>query len=359
MINNKHIVYTKDRTFELNEMAVSGNSNLLRVEATGICGTDRHIISGKKSTPLPIILGHEVVGTIENISSRDTLLSDWRIEEGDRVLLAPGIRCNRCFFCQSGSMLCENYRVYGLNMMHENTGHSLGGFSEYMTLLPGTRLFKVPTGIESKTLILAEILAAGIRAVKKLIPDNKQVQGKDLFIQGAGSVGLCTALYAKLLGFNILISDYLEHRLEMAARFGLATISVARVSRDDSNDLVRKHFGGRGPEFVIECTGELEAVEQAYAIIRKGGKIVIFGNYVDVGTLALNTSFICNNDIEIIGTSVTYPEDLLDGIRMIQYANFPIQDLVTRTFRLSDYAAAFEYAMQRKGIKAVFTGAEQ
>src|SRR5439155_8714162 len=118
----------------------------LRVEAAGVCGTDMHIVERRVPVPSPVALGHEIVGVVECLDKPCDVIADGPLTEGDRVLVAPGVECGRCPGCWTRRS-CEARRLYGLTMPYGEGASSYGGFSQYLTLVPGSRVYKLPSNL--------------------------------------------------------------------------------------------------------------------------------------------------------------------------------------------------------------------
>ena len=146
---------------------------LVKMEVSGICGTDKHTYQGyttqyagsgsPKQIPFPIIQGHENVGTVAAIGP-GSMLTDFEgvpLGVGDRVVVGPNVSCGKCYYCRHDFpyYFCENTTDYGNNLSAKDPPHLFGGWAEYMYLLPGTPLFRVPDSLPDEVAALTEVMA--------------------------------------------------------------------------------------------------------------------------------------------------------------------------------------------------------
>jgi threonine dehydrogenase-like Zn-dependent dehydrogenase len=151
-----------------------------------------------------------------------------------------------------------------------------------LALVPDTTLLKVPDSMPVEVAILIEPMACGIRAVKQAFPDLEKIKNSTVVVLGVGPIGLFATAAAKLYGARKVIAiDRLPHRLDFAKQFGADL--VANRSKYDGDELSsyvkRESNNGIGADGVIECTGELEAVEYGLPMLRKGGRFVEIGRF--------------------------------------------------------------------------------
>src|SRR5260370_37136596 len=152
---------------------------LVKMEVSGICGTDKHTYQGyvgqfggtgtPRTIPFPIIQGHENVGTIAAIGG-DEQYTDFEgvgLKVGDRVVVGPNVSCGTCYYCRYDFpyYCCENTVDYGNNISAKDPPHLFGGWSQYLYVVPGSFLVKVPDELPSEIAVLTEIMA-GVAAAE-------------------------------------------------------------------------------------------------------------------------------------------------------------------------------------------------
>ncbi len=184
---------------------------------SGICGTDKHVYTQgdiRLGLPgdvvrLPIIMGHENLGMIEEIGSRASkamVMEGPPLEVGERVYIAADIKCGECYNCRNiyGFPWCLNHTSYGDVISCDKPPHLFGGFSEKMYLLPKSDLFRVPKNLPNEIALLAEQMAVAYGAFGRTFqsPISKEglSPGDTVVIQGVAPLGMCNALMARMLG---------------------------------------------------------------------------------------------------------------------------------------------------------------
>lgn len=259
----KALVYTGPERVEIQDVPVPApqpGEALLRIHASGICGSDIHGFLGHSERRKPgLILGHEAVATVEKVHAS---VSGWK--PGQRVVINPLMPCWRCPACLAGRQnLCADWKVLGLDRVH-------GTYAEFISL-PATCLYPVSEGISEPEAILTEPLANVVhffRISMGEIPDS-------LAILGAGPIGMLALSMAKLRGIaRVCVLDKNEKRLEVARQLGAD--HVISSLRDDPVGEAREWSQG-GTEFVIETAGVQATRRQAVNVCRRGGRVLFIG----------------------------------------------------------------------------------
>ena len=191
---------------------------IVRVEASGICGSDLHIYHGRVQIEPGFVIGHEFVGEV--IAAGDEVT---RVGVGDRVLGTYGTACGECFFCKREEFhKCDEARVYG----HGATLGSLQGAQAEQVLVPHANLTlrRVPEGLSDDVALFAgDVMGTGFHA----IDSRPLAEGESAAILGLGPVGLCAVQAAKAAGASEVIAiDTVEDRLAMAESFGATPVHL-------------------------------------------------------------------------------------------------------------------------------------
>lgn len=230
---------------------------LVRVEASGICGTDRHLFHGEFPCKPPVTLGHEFSGIIEAMGNSVSGLA-----MGDRVTGDPNIACGRCTYCHAGRVnLCRNLQAIGI--------HRDGGLADYV-IVPQKQAFQLPASLDPAQGALCEPLACCIHGI-----DVAQIQpGSSVLVLGGGVIGLLTVQLAKLAGAQVILATRQKSKRDLAMRLGAnAVIDPSKI--DIQAEMMNLTQGGA--DVVMECAGVPETVEQAPSLARPGGTVVIVG----------------------------------------------------------------------------------
>jgi 2-desacetyl-2-hydroxyethyl bacteriochlorophyllide A dehydrogenase len=244
---------------------------LLRVDLTAICGTDLHPFEGRVEIEDDVVLGHEFLGTVEQVGSAVDLVG-----EGDRAVASCVISCGHCRNCRRGRPgQCFGTRIFGMGLVF---GSVSGGQAQYV-VVPNADLTlrKVPTegaGTDEDKLFVGDIMATGYEAVRKFIQP-----GDTVAVVGAGPVGLCAAMAADVLGAaQVVVVDKVPSRLKDAEALGAIPVNADET---DPAEAVQDLTEWRGADLVIDAVGHPSALLSACAIVGSGGAISIPGVYTE------------------------------------------------------------------------------
>jgi 2-desacetyl-2-hydroxyethyl bacteriochlorophyllide A dehydrogenase len=229
---------------------------LVKVEACGICGTDRHLLHGEFPSTPPVTLGHEFCGIVVRAGS-----AVHGFKPGTRITGDPNISCGRCPQCQAGRVnLCRNLRAIGI--------HRDGGFAEYV-LVPQKQAFEIPLSLD-----LCEPLACCLHG----IDSAGIVAGSSVVVLGGGVIGLLTVQLARLAGATtVILSTRQASKRRLAEEVG-ATATVNPAAGDAIEAISGPHgLVPGGVDVVIECAGVAETVKQSTRLAKAGGTVVILG----------------------------------------------------------------------------------
>jgi threonine dehydrogenase-like Zn-dependent dehydrogenase len=333
---------------------------LLRMLASGICGTDKHTFRGEtgqyagteyaRTTPFPIIQGHENVGVVEALGPGGGVAWDGRpLAPGDRVVPAPNRACGRCRFClrRFPYYFCRNLENYGNSLSSRDAPHLFGGWSELLYLRPGTAVFRVPDALPTDVAVLTEIFAVthSLERAAALPAPAGWRPGDRVAVIGAGPLGIAHAVKAALMGAGqLIVVDPSPRRLELAARLAGADSVLAG---DDAPAAVLELTGGEGADLVVNATGFPGTFAQAVTVVRDGGAIIEVGAFVDMGEERFNPAVLCGRGLTLLGIG---GEDLLtyDGTLALlarHAARMELSELVSHRFRVRDAAAAMAVAL--------------
>jgi threonine dehydrogenase-like Zn-dependent dehydrogenase len=345
---------------------------LIRMEMSGICGTDKHTFQGYtaqyggRQLEFPIIQGHENVGTIAAIGG-DGKYADFegvKLREGDRVVVGANVACGECYYCRHDFpyYCCEKTTDYGNNLSAKNPPHLFGGWSQYMYVVPGSFLVKVPEDLPSEVAVLTEIFAVSVgldRAKQMSAFPNESFRFDDtVVVLGVGPLGMCFLMKARMLGAGTIIAvDKSEYRLNFAKRLGADfAVNVGSMSQPERLRMVKDLTHGRGADLVIECAGVPEAVPESLEMLRVGGLLVEAGNFSDLGEVPISPHrHICAKNARILGVGGEEPAAYGPSMRqMARYMkNYPLREFVTHRYGLRDVDAAMKKSVEAESMKVV------
>ena len=315
---------------------------IVRVEASGICGSDLHLYHGRIPLEAGFILGHEFVGTVTAAGPDVT-----DVAVGDRVLGCFVTACGRCFFCRRRDFhKCTEARVFG----HGKTLGGLQGAQAEQVLVPHANLTlrRVPAGLSTDAALFAgDVMGTGFHAVR----GADVSPGDVVVVLGLGPVGLCAVQAARALGAGHVIAvDDVPERLAMAARFGAEAV---HLREQDPKAAVRKATNGRGADGCIDAVGHPDALDLALRLARNGGSVSVTGVYsercqVHMGLVWIKALTLRTGQANVIGH--------VDAVLAMMTAGIlDPTPLVSRHASLADAPEAYAAYARREALKIVLT----
>ena len=330
---------------------------LVRVSMAGICGTDIHLWKGELPVPLPIILGHESVGTVAALG--DGLARDWRgepLHAGDRVTWASSIACGECFHCRVKRQptRCTTRKAYGISYCSNDAPHLRGGYSEYILLRAGSSIFRLGDSLSDAAVVGAGCaLGTAIHGMERC-PVS---WGDSVVVQGSGPVGQAALAVARQSGAGrIIVVGGPAHRLEISLQFGAdVVVDVDLANTEDRRVRVLAETGGYGADVVIECVGHPEAVNEGIDLCRDGGKFLVLGQYANAGNISFNPHTITRKQLQIFGSWGFEPRHVDAALRMLALDNWAgrFAGQITHRFKLDQANEAMETVKAWQSGKAV------
>jgi L-iditol 2-dehydrogenase len=323
---------------------------LVRNELSSVCGTDVHQWHGKgRQVPLPLVPGHEAVGRIIKMGEgRVKDCSGEPLKVGDRIMWSHAC-CDECYFCTVTQQrtLCEDRFSYGYN-------YSLSGaFAEYEYVTPHTEVVKVPDELTNEEVVGACCaLRTAVAAYSRLGGIGIQ---SDVVVQGAGPVGLYSALLAGLCGARqTIVIGAPAPRLELARRWGAT--HVIDIEKEPDPLQRRKEIlgltGGRGPDLVVEASGVPAAFGEGLDIVRRGGRYLVIGQ-TSPETITMAPGMIVLKHLQIIGQTGAEITHYYQALQIIRHnrQRFPFADIITRKYHLEQINEAYASMQAARDIK--------
>ncbi len=318
---------------------------IVRIDSSTICGTDLHILKGDVPETTPgTVLGHEAVGTVQEIGASVTTVAP-----GDRVLMSCVSSCGRCRFCKEGR--------YGQCLGGGGWifGHLINGLQAEYARVPfaDNSVYKVPAQLtDEQVLFLADILPTSFEVG---VLNGMVSPGDTVAIVGAGPIGLAAILTARLYTpGNIIAIDLADSRLESARRFGADT--TINNGNEDAVAQVMELTDGLGADAAFEAVGVPETFELAADLIRPGGRVANIGVHGKAAHLHLEKLWI--RDVTITTGSRRHlqhsPADAADSSGRLDPSLF-----ATHRFPLGETMAAYDTfadAANSGALKVVLQG---
>jgi Zn-dependent alcohol dehydrogenase len=319
---------------------------LVRLGACGVCHSDLSAITGTIALPLPLVLGHEGAGVVEEIGEGVTDLA-----KGDHVAFSFIYMCGKCRFCLSGRpVLClEQGRALstpleGTPRTHDEAGRPLnifsgcGAMAEYATVSV-ENLIRIDPKIP---LECAALVGCGVTTgVGAVFNTAKVAPGSSVAVFGCGGVGLSVIQGARIAGADRIIAiDTLEAKLSMARQFGATDVILGK---EDPVKALKKMTGG-GPDYAFECVGSGELAATAYRAIVRGGVAVVVGVAKPSDSTSIKTMTLPFEEKTIKGSYFGSCVPRVDFPRMFALylkGELKLEELITRRYRVDEAPQAF------------------
>lgn len=313
---------------------------LVKVEACCICGGDmRNFHTGLRYGVEKQIMGHEISGIVEEVGSKVT-----RFKTGDKVAIAPDVSCGECYYCKRGLVnLCMDHKMIGTNWA--------GGFAQYI-YLPQMVLNRgfvehIPEGISYEEAAMAEP-ASSVIACQEY---NNVSLGDTVVIIGDGPIGCMHIEVARARGASRIIMVGLT-RLQSVPQFN--PDFIINSATQNPIEEVLKITNGFGADIVI-CAAPVTSIQQqALEMVRKRGRVVLFGGVNKNSPMtALNSNMIHYNEITIVG-AFSYPSTgLIKAVKLIAEGKISASKYVTMSVKLEEIVEGISYAEQGKALRVV------
>ncbi|MFO1208159.1 MAG: alcohol dehydrogenase catalytic domain-containing protein [Amaricoccus sp.] len=301
---------------------------LIRVEAAGICGTDRHLFHGTFPAKPPVTLGHEFAGIVVGRGQGVD------IPDGVRVTCDPNDCCGACDACRRGKVnLCPNNIATGL--------HRDGGFAEYATF-QARRAHRVPDALDPRHAAFSEPLACTLHGVDIGAPRP----GERVLVIGGGVIGLLALQLAGLAGAEAMLLTRTADKRALATTLGAAATAA-------TPDEVRAIWPG-GADLVLECAGVPETVAEAPSLTRAGGRIVVIGVLAQGAKVPIEPFDLLFREIQLHFAFIN-PFTQARAVELIASGRVAVEPLISRTVPLAAAADAITRSALPGEVKVLVT----
>lgn len=309
---------------------VKDNEVLIEVKAIGICGSDIHTYKGVHPfvKKYPLIQGHEFSGVITKVGR-----SIVNLKIGQKVTVEPSLVCGKCFNCISNRYnICENLKVMGFQ--------TDGAMRNYFAV-PEYKVIPLLENVNYNQGAMIEPLAVAVHSIKR----TGKVNGKNILVLGAGTIGILTGAVAKCFGAKkVIITDVSDFRLEYAKKINID--HLVNVKKENLKDKINKYFGKQSANIIFECVGVADTINQAINISRKGTKIIVAG--VFSSKVEIDAGLIQDKELELIGTLMYQKEDFKNAINLIHRKKIDPSLLITHKFSFEKLPDAYNLIESEK-----------
>ncbi len=296
---------------------------LLRVRASGICGSD--LMEWYRAPRAPLVLGHEVAGDVEQVGPGVT-----RFHPGDRIATTHHVPCGDCRYCASDrESVCRTLRT---------TRFDPGGFAEFVRL-PAINVdrgtFVLPDRVSYEEGSFVEPLACTVRGQRLA----GVAAGDAVAVLGSGISGILQIQHARVLGADfVLASDLSDYRLDAALRFGA---DLALPADTDLVSRLREANDGRLADRVIVCTGARPAFEQALELVDDGGTILFFAPLPPGESLDIPQNELWRRNVTLVHSYAGPPADMQRALELIADGRVDVASMVTHRVGLERTGEGF------------------
>jgi len=318
---------------------------LLKVRASGICGSDLHLY--KEETPFKIeselgegkyVPGHELSGEIVELGSEVVDL-----EVGERVGVEPQVGCGICHWCKVGWYnLCANFKLIGF--------YYLGGLAEYCAI-PAEKCFRLPENVSFEEAATLDCISVAVHAVNKAGVSREDT----VAILGAGTIGLFALQTAILAGArDVLVVGTHSFQLEVANRLGAATVVHAR--KENVVEKIMGATGGRGVDKIIEAAGgDSSTIANGIDMARRRGTIVTTGIFVK--PMSIDLLGILTKELTLCGAwgygYLTHMKEFAISLELLAKGKIVAGPLITHRYSLERVSEAYETAIDKEKTKSI------
>lgn len=302
---------------------------LVKMEACGICGSDLEKVFGKYGQP-SMRLGHEPAGIITSVGSK---VKDFAI--GDRVFTHHHVPCYLCHFCKHGNeTMCPKYN---------ETNLSPCGLSEEYVVpewnIAHGGVLKIPDSMSFEEAAMIEPLGCCVRVWNKL----NYHENNSVAIFGVGPTGMMHVMLARSYNLKpIFCLDVNEYRLNFTNKFNVD--AAIHSNNQDKKKIIQEATQYRGVDIAIIATGNLQALNDAIDLVRKGGSIMMFGVPSRGDSVNLDMSKIYSKEISLHTSYAASDHDTKEALKLIESSIIDVNKLITHKYSIIDSQKAFDHA---------------
>jgi S-(hydroxymethyl)glutathione dehydrogenase/alcohol dehydrogenase len=358
------VLYKPNTPLEVVEVEQQGpkaGEARVKVKAAGVCHSDWHIINGDWTMPLPMVLGHEAAGIVEEVGPGVVT-----VKPGDHVIFSFRPQCGHCLYCSTGrSILCDGHNDTPRFMLFDGTtrmsrnGEGLnqlariGTFAEKV-VCPAEHLVPIRKDMPwPQAALIGCCVATGVGAVTR---HAKIVAGSTVLVIGCGGVGLNAVQGALLSGASkIIAADILDNKLEMAKTFG-ATHTINTGTNEDPAKKVKEITGGLGVDYSFDAVSIEKTQALAFDALAPGGHAVAVGISAATVRASYSPFMMVFTEKTVSGTFYgSVRPDLDFPILVDHYMNkrLNIDGLISRTYKLADINEGFKKMMAGEVARGV------
>lgn len=321
------------RIEQFDSVRVGPDDGALQVELAGVCGTDHKTYLGELDYPLPLVLGHEIVGRISRIGNRAA--ERWGVQPGDRVAVEGSVPCWSCHACWAGSYkMCPHRQNYGTSTPATVAPHLWGAMGEEMYLAPGSLLHRMSDAVPVEAAVVHGVVA---NAFQWAVEVGGARPGISVVVRGAGPQGIASAVLAARAGADevvLLGREVDQERLAIARSLGVRNTLV--VDGVDVPTAVRELVGGSGVDLVVDASGASQVVEEDVELLRPEGRLVWAGLTGSETRATIRLDRLVWKAIDFRAVFTKRAPALAAATRALEARDIAFERLVTDVYALED-----------------------
>ena len=298
------------------------NNILVKMRAAGICGSDVGIYHGTNAAATyPRVIGHEMVGVVEEIGSNVR-----KLKVGDRIIVNQVVSCGDCYPCRHNrGNVCDHLEVRGV--------HRDGGYREYMAV-PEEDCYILPDNLSDADAVMIEPTTIAIQSLSRA-----EIEDDDtLFIIGCGALGSSILRIARLTNAKIIVGDIVDDKLNDALNKG-AHYAV-NLSHDDFEQKIKEYSNGRGPTVTIDAACTKDSLMNAIKVTGNAGRVITMG--FSISPTEVNQFLITSKELDVRGSRLQNKK-FGEAIKLINEGKIDLSGAVSHTFNYLDAQKAFDF----------------
>ena len=298
------------------------NNILVKMRAAGICGSDVGIYHGTNAAATyPRVIGHEMVGVVEEIGSNVK-----KLKVGDRIIVNQVVSCGDCYPCRHNrGNVCDHLEVRGV--------HRDGGYREYMAV-PEEDCYILPDNLSDADAVMIEPTTIAIQSLSRA-----EIEDDDtLFIIGCGALGSSILRIARLTNAKIIVGDIVDDKLSDALNKG-AHYAV-NLSHDDFEQKIKEYSNGRGPTVTIDAACTKDSLMNAIKVTGNAGRVITMG--FSISPTEVNQFLITSKELDVRGSRLQNKK-FGEAIKLINEGKIDLSGAVSHTFNYLDAQRAFDF----------------
>lgn len=298
------------------------NNILVKMRAAGICGSDVGIYHGTNAAATyPRVIGHEMVGVVEEIGSNVK-----NLKVGDRIIVNQVVSCGECYPCRHNrGNVCDHLEVRGV--------HRDGGYREYMAV-PEEDCYILPDNLSDADAVMIEPTTIAIQSLSRA-----EIEDDDtIFIIGCGALGSSILRIARLTNAKIIVGDIVDEKLNDALNKG-AHYAV-NLSHDDFEQKIKEYSNGRGPTVTIDAACTKDSLMNAIKVTGNAGRVITMG--FSITPTEVNQFLITSKELDVRGSRLQNKK-FGEAIKLINEGKIDLSGAVSHTFNYLDAQRAFDF----------------